>query len=588
MKKILYTIGLSATMLFTACEADYLDLDPQDTITEAAYFTEPSHFEAAANDFYNKMVSWREIDGSSPYDFMDLGTDLTAYTQSYGRGILTTSNGDKYWRNSYKYIRANNILLQKASEYKGDKTDIAQYVAEAKFFRAWHHFLLLQRFGGVPIVTTVLDLESPELQGKRMSRYQVMAQIIADLNDAIEALPLEQNIPSNKKGHISKWAAMSFKARVLLFEATWEKYVGTSTDGDGTSTGAGSEAHNPANVNTYLTEAVKLTKEVMDNGGYEIWNHNDKLNNGSSYFLFCLEDADSNPAGLDKSSNKEFILYNKYDYDIYQGGQQISHTVQSRMAASRKFMDMFLCTDGLPISKSPLFKGYAKVSHEYQNRDYRQAAYFGKINNGEIPSDGSVQLKGSRAYDGRKFRAYNYGTYRAARTESADYAQIRLAEVYLIYAEALIELNNAITDEQLNASVNKIRNRAGIASLTNALVNDNGLDMLQEIRRERTIELYGENSRYNDLKRWGIAESELNQDICSSVIEGSEFENNPDLYTPNVYPYGELSVETGKGTLRALLIDPAANRDFKRMHYLYPIPLEEIQLNNSLVQNPNY
>ena len=592
MKNIVTTLVLSSVLLFTSCQSDYLDLDPLDQQTEASYFKTPANFKAASNDFYNKMVSWRAVDGSSIYNFMDFGTDLTSLAQEEGRGNTVAGVSDIYWRNPYKYIRANNILLNAAAQYQGDKSAIAQYVAAAKFFRAWHHFFLLKRYGGVPIVTTVVDVNDELLYGKRSSRYEVMNQILTDLTEAIPDLPIEQNISAADKGHISKWAAEAFKARVLLYEATWEKYVGTTTDGDGVTTGAGSEGA-AANTTAYLEEVIALTKDVMSNGGYQLWNYNSQLNNFSMYYLFNLEDAGSNPAGLDKSTNKEFILYNKYDFGLLQAGTNLSHTVGSRLAPSRKFMDMFLCTDGLPVNKSPLFQGYVKVGDEYKNRDYRLTSYFVDLATDAVPVSGAIKLFGpggdsGSGYANRKFRAYKYGTYRAANTESADYPQIRLAEVYLMYAEALYELNGSITDAQLNESVNLIRQRAGLPALTNAFVTANNLNMLEEIRRERAIELFGENSRYDDLKRWGIAEQVLNEPILGSVIQGTDYQGNSAIYRPASYPYGELSVATGKGNLNALLLDPAANRNFQRKHYLFPLSTTQLQLNTKLLQNPGY
>lgn len=589
MKKLIYAILPIFIIMLSACEDRFLDLDPKDTITDAAYFKTPQHFKAAANDFYNKMISWRAVNNSNVYDFMDFGSDLVSMPQDYGRGVLVPGAADKYWTNTYSYIRSNNILLEKAEEYEGDPAEIAQYVAAAKFFRAWHHFFLIERFGGVPIVTEVLDLDSPELHGKRNSRYEVIDQVLKDLSEAIPALPQEQSIAANDKGHLSRGAAKAFKARVLLYEATWEKYVGTSTDGDGATEGAGSvKPQGYPSIEEMLTEAVKLSKEVIESGAYELWDYNSQLENLSSYYLFNLEDEGSNPAGLTKSTNREYILYNKYDYDLLTGNINLSHTVGTRLAASRKFMDMFLSSDGLPISQSPLFQGYVNASDEFKNRDYRLSAYF------EPPTDGAVKLMGTgggsgSGYDrGRKFAAYDYGTYRAANTESPDYPQIRLAEVYLIYAEALFELNGSISDAQLDESINKTRARAGLPPLSNAFVSNNGLDMLEEIRRERAVELFAENTRFNDLKRWGKAEELLNAPIVGSVIEGTAYEGNTSLYNPNSYPYGEIKVNTGVGERNALLLDPATNRNFQRKHYLFPIPLEEINLNPNLLQNPYY
>ncbi|MDT0684746.1 RagB/SusD family nutrient uptake outer membrane protein [Autumnicola psychrophila] len=566
------------------CSEDFLDLEPLDTVTESAYFSEPEHFDAATNNFYIQLISWRPTNESNIFNFMDFGSDLTALPQPEGRGSVTVSNNDPYWSSTYSYIRDNNIIIEKAEEYEGDQAEIQRYVSEAHFFRAWNHFVLLQRFGGVPIVTEVLDLDSPELYGARDSRYDVVAQILEDLDVAITGLPNEQNIGSNDKGKISKQAAQAFEAKVLLYEATWEKYVGTATDFEG------SEGPEGNNVNNYLSEAIDLSRAVIQSGAYELWNYNDELDNLTSWFLFNLEDAGSNPAGLDKSTNREFIIQSVYDFTLRQGGTNVSHTVYDRLAPNRKMMDLFLAQDGLPIEKSPLFQGYFETSDEFENRDYRMEAYFGA----GIPEDGTVVLPGSSGTSspmgifGRKFRSYNYGVYRAANEESMNYPQLRLAEVYLILAEALYERDGNISDEDLNMSINRLRNRAGIANLTNALVSENNLDMLEEIRRERAIELFGENNRYNDLKRWGIAEEELNDPIVGTVIEGTIYESNPALYDPSEYIYGEIPVETAEGIRDAVLIDPSSNRNFTIANYLYPLPAVQINLNPELVQNPGY
>ncbi|MFI3316316.1 MAG: RagB/SusD family nutrient uptake outer membrane protein [Rikenellaceae bacterium] len=597
MKRVKYIFGSLLLLSMSSCQSYFLDLEPLSSITESVYFTEADHFREFSNNFYNKIISLRTVNSGSVGDFLDLGSDLTSYSDSsYGKGSITAPESDTYWTNCYDYIRDNNMLLEKAEEFDGDQDDIAQYVAAAKFFRAWHHYWLVQRFGGVPLITRVLDLDSEEIYSKRNSRYEVVAQVLEDLDDAIEDLPREQDISSSDKGKVSRWAAKAFKARVLLHEATWMRYVGTTTDGDGTSNGAGSAGYDASNITPYLTEAAELAAEVISDGGYTLWNYNSLLDNLSMFYLFNLEDSGSNPAMLTKATNTEFIFYGMTDYNLYQGNYSISHVVHGRMAPSRKFMDMFLCSDGLPIDQSTLFKGYYNTSDEYQNRDYRLTSYFNDWSTYQIPEDGSVYLltgpstsgDSGSGYSCQKFGAYEYGSYRSMGSESQNWPHIRLAEVYLIYAEALLELNGELTDTQLEFSINKTRARAGLPSLTLEFMQTNGLDIQTELRRERTVELYGENKRYIDLTRWGIAEEELNVDICGSVIEDTNYEDNLTYYIPGAYPYGELSVETGVGMRRVLWLEPAANRNFQRKHYLYPLPTGQILLNGNLLQNPEY
>jgi hypothetical protein len=580
-----------------SCQKNFLDLKPEDRLTESVYFTTPAQFKYATNDFYEKMMSWEAIDGSSIYDFMDFGSDISANVTegvqvAYGRGAIIVPTDDKYWDNAYAYIRAINIVLKKADGYSGKREEIKQYVAAAKFFRAWHYFFLLKRFGGVPVITTVPDIEGSELQAPRNSRYEVVDQILTDLTEAVAGLPTEQAIPTTEKGHISKWGAEAFKARVLLYEATWRKYTGTTTDFAGSAGPAGDQ------VNQFLTEAVTLAKDVIQKGGYKLWNYNSTLGNRSSYYLFSLDGTGSNPGGLDKTSNNEFIIKSMYDLNLRPGNINLSHTVQTYQLPNRKMMDMYVCTDGLPVTKSPKFMGYKDVSQEYQNRDYRMLSYTLGAS-GTIPGKGTIKLNGALGYNNYKFSAFNYPKYRADKQESQDYPQLRLAEVYLIYAEALYERDGAISDADLNSSINLLRARAGVGALTNSLVSSNGLDMLEEIRRERTVELFGECNRYDDLKRWGIAEYSLNQEICGMVVGDAAYttdfkdaSGNPTaLYTPKNYEksgVSETTVSTPAGNVKAILIDAAANRNFKRKHYLYPLPLRQIQLNPNLVQNNEY
>ncbi len=594
MNKILY-ISLVCVTMFTACQDTFLDLDPQDSITEAAYYTKASDFKAGSNDLYFGLAGWR-----TTYDeeYRDFGTDLCGYAQDIGRGDDVIPDADSYWTNTYKYIRKINILLEKAEAYKGDQEEIAEYVAVAKFFRAYQHFFLLQRFGGVPVVTIVPDVNSEILTSARNSRYEVFAQVLIDIDEAIAGLPLEANIGDNDKGKISKQAAEAFKAKALLFEATWEKYVGTTTDGDGVNDGAGSAkpASYPSTtemLQTANTLAAKFVGSGVYSSDYSIWNHNAELDDLSSCYLFNLEDAGSNPAGLEKASNHEYILYSKYDFDLYRGNKNISHTGGGRLAPSRKLMDMFLCLDGKTAMESDQFMGYTTCETEFQNRDYRMRAYFANVDTWEIFAAGTMELPGATGGTGvgwecRKFYSYNYGTYRNVKEESFDYPIIRLPEVYLIYAETLYELNGSLTDAQMEESINKVKERAGLPGITNAFLTENGMDIYEEIMRERAIELYSENNRYLDLKRLGIAEQELNEAICGPIVEGTEYEDNIALYNPAEYNYGTKEIETKFGLLDAVVIDPVEVRNFERKHYLFPLPIDQLDLNSNLLQNPGY
>lgn len=594
MRKILNIVLPCLMVYFTSCSDEFIDLTPPAAITDDVYYNEPEHFLTGSNRFYTNLMGWGDQG-----IFSDHGSDLIGFEEDsdmhlYARGETLAPVNDNYYTDTYEAIRDMNILLDRAEIYDGEES-IVEYTAATKMHRAWQYFFLVQRYGGVPLVTTPLDVNSEELYEPRSSRYEVVAQILEDLDDAIAGLPNEAAIGGEDKGKFSKEAAMALKAEVLLHEATWMKYVGTSTDGDGTATGAGSAGFDESNINSYLQEVVSLSSSVMNSGSYELWDYNDILDNLSSNFLFNLEDGGSNPGGLDKATNKEFILYGKYDFTFRQANTLVSHVYAGRTKPSRKMMDLFLCTDGLPIDQSTLFEGYTETQDEFQNRDYRFTAYFTDVASlGVIPQTGDYILDGGTnyGYDNSKFMSWNWGTadaYRATETESYDIPLLRLAEVYLMYAEALYELNGNLTDAQLDESINLIKARAGLPPISNAFLSANNMDIGTEIRRERAIELFAEGaSRFADLKRWGIAEDELGEAIYGAVIEGTVYESNPDLFTGD-YNYGTETTIVGNGESReCLVVYPASLRNFSRDNYLFPLPTSQINLNENLNQNPGY
>ncbi len=663
--KLLMASALVAGM--TSC-SDFLEKEPLSAATEAIAFKNATQFQQAADRFVDLMGGW-------DYNKWDGGTDITGLG-SNGGGSAPESSGN--WNDNYKNIRQYNILLKKADEYTGDKKAINASVGTAYFFRGMAYFELLQHFGGVPVIDHVLDVNDEALYGPRKSRYEVFNFLVADLRKAIELLPKETAIAAADKGRISKEAAQAYLGRVLLYEATWEKYVPTinyDLDGDGTEKGAGTaKPQGYPSVTDMLTESKNMSKAVMDeaknNGTYALWNECDSL---SYYYLFNIDDKGgnvSNPWGKGKSTNKEFIIYKKYDYDLKRVGKNIGHTVQTwqGVGISTQFGESFLCRNGLPIrisytgdmkdaQNNPEFEGWGTFAGEYHNRDYRfvgstwcpdrvswgnrpeystpHTEADGKPypeplivkNNDEYdssdPAYSSVRgvfhpsLRGNTTFYGYGCRKYNPEGTRADKTESPDWPILRLAEVYLNYAEATCELGNGlISDADLDISINLLRDRARVAHLTNALIKDvwdagwwdyktnktvcHKMNMLDEIRRERACELFGEGFRMDDLKRWGIAHINLrgqklgrhvlNTAYTTYKCNDNQYFGEP-CYYPEKYPllYGVYE-GTGKddpdyGRSIATL---AENLHYAQRDYLEAIPLQQIRLNPALKQNPGW
>lgn len=667
MKSIINRIFIASALTFSlsAC-SDFLNKEPLSQGTEAIVFKTPEHFEQAAYYLYD-LYGW-------DYNAMDRNLDISGLG-SNGGGTAPESSGS--WGGPYGQIRDCNILLEKAEEYAGDKNAISHAVGTAHFFRAWQYFKLLKTYGGVPIADHSLDLTDPTLQAPRNSRYEVANFIINDLKEAVKLLTKEKDIPDADKGKISKEAAQSFLARVALYEGTWEKYVpsiGYDLDGDGTNSGAGTaKPEGYPSVTELLTLAKTMSKDVIteaETGTFKLWNECDSL---SYYYLFNIDDAEGNIPnfkGKGKATNKEFIIYRKYDFNIAKPNKNISHTVIVGLATSisQQFGESFLCRNGLPIrisytgnmanaQNNPQFEGYKTFVGEYRNRDYRfisctyipdRTFWSSRVEDGRqltatgkpypdpvFPQNDEVYNPGDPAYSSscgvfkptlrNNSTASGYGSRkylieganRPSNTESADYPNLRLAEVHCIYAEATCELNGGnISDEDLDFSINKNRARARVAPLTNALIAnvwDAGywdyeqnktvckkMNMLDEIRRERACELFGEGHRMDDLKRWGIAHINLVGQKLGHYVLGTAYETEKansaqyfgePCYYPEKYPlrYG-IYEGTGKNDPdygRSIANDPTT-LNFIQRDYLTPLPLDQMRLNINLKQNPGW
>lgn len=570
----IYIIGLfiALSAMQYGCNKS-LDLDPLDQIGDGNFWKTQSDFKTFANQFY----SWRRDFSSSVYDapHSDRRSDLITSTNAnvFSNGTNTIPASDGTYSGAFARIRLTNTLLTKAAGY-GKPEEIAQFVAEAKFFRAYVYFDLLQLYGNAPIVDRLLETSDPALYGPRNDRSEVADFIIADLKAAIPDLPLQSKV--TEAGRLSKGAAQAFLSRVALFEGTWQKFRGNTQRGI-----------------DLLDIAAKAAKDVMISNEYALFNPV-SLGDSAQKYMFILEDTKSNPAGLKKSDNKEYIFSNRHDEIINPIGSNITQeTFANVQWISRKLATMYLSSNGLPIDNpnNTQFQGYNTLNSEFQNRDNRMKytlmpankAYW-RNTSPRVTWSGNAADLASAAFTsfqptyGSGYHNQKWAAERAVpdRAEGYDYPIIRYAEVLLNYAEAVYERDNAISDDDLDISLNLVRRRVNInmPKLSNAFATANGLNMQTEIRRERTIELFNEGFRIDDLKRWKTAEIEMPQDILGIKWTGTEFQTKWGSVTKPRNSNGVLIMESG--------------RTWNNRNYLYPLPLDQLTLNPALGQNPDW
>jgi len=526
-----------------------LDLTPQDQISDASFWKTPAHFELAANDFYYGLQQVSQ--------YIDINSDI-----AFGAGANAVSDGSyqaaansDIWDKSYKQIRAVNYLLQKAPE-SNLGSDIDRWVGEALFFRAYNYWKLVKSFGGVPKIDKVLDVTSKELYTPKSSQSEIIDFILSDLENAANKLPLNSQLDASETGRVTRGAALALRARVALFMGTWAKYHG---EGDGSG---------------YINIAIDAAEKVVASNEYALYTDH----GADSYkYLFIQQGDDS----------KEVLLAFRYY------ANRITHNWTRElwfnyMVPTKNLADMYLATDGLPIDKSSLFQGYNTLTSEFQNRDPRMSMTF-IVPGSDIFFEGGLMqptypgFSGSNAtHTGYMIRKFLDETIEATQFAGAyDFKEFRYAEVLLILAEAIYEKNGSITDQDLDRTINVVRSRVNMPALTNAFVLANGLNMLDEIRRERTVELSFEGYRRDDLRRWHIAETVLPQSLKGVKFVGTEYQSK----YPDLVPGTDIQVDNNG----FIIAEDASSRQFLPKHYLDPIPLQQIQLSNgTLLQNPGW
>ena len=558
MNHTYFKIFIISIFLFTGCKKG-LDLIPKDAISDATFWKTSSDFKLAANNLYFSLEGFNTEDTQA-----DLAYDVP---NAVSNGTYQAAENDSRWTNAYIYIRRCNKIIEKAAA-STIASDLKQLVAEAKFFRAYNYWMIYRLFGEVPLISTELKIDDKELYAPRATRKETTDFILKDLGEASADLPEQKSLAGADIGRITKGAANSLKARVALFEGTWEK------------------SRNDANANAYLDIAIAAATSVMNSSQYALFTGK----GAQSYRYFFIEEGDD---------ASEAILDRRYQVNI--SSQIFPSTVgEGHLLPTKKLADMYLCADGLPINRSPLFQGYDLTGSEFQGRDPRMTMTI------VIPGTGVKQFwypdpviswpfypqrNANTGYTTFKFLSEDPVSNAApfALRYSYDHHILRYAEVLLIYAEASFEKNGAISDEDLNKSINLIRRRAGMPALTNNFVSANGLNMQQEIRRERTIELALEGFRYDDLRRWKTAETELPKDVKGIKIVGTPWAKPIVAEGQDRNPYTDNSWQNRTDANGFIIVEKASGRSFDaNKHYLMPLPTKEVLINPELKQNPGW
>jgi len=580
-----------ATLLLFSCNDEFLERLPLDRISNETFWSSENDLKVYNNHLYNMarndinvpiMMGHHEGFDSNWCGiwYLDEFSDNIAPRETRhlnyqqlraGKHIVPTSAQWYGWR-GWDFVRAINIGLTNYGNAKITDAIKNKYIAEARFFRGWFYADKVSKFGDVQWIDKELTTESEELFGERTPREEVMTKVLEDLNFACTNLPANWG-DGGAPGRMNRWAALLVKSRVCLFEGTWRKY------------------HGGTNPTMWLTEAAAAAKELMDNGPYKLYTSTDLAHAYNAIHRM------TNLAG-----NPEVLYWRKYETGVMVNHVMSYHTGYNG-GATKNMVEDYLCSDGLPISLSPLYKGDAVYEDIFENRDPRLRQTImhpadQRYYEYRTPTDpytyprvqgtvgGTTTATGYhiiKVFD----QATSNATYNVSTTPAIT---LRFAEALLNYAEAKAELGT-ITQADIDATINKLRDRVGMARLTTLTppmdpryANDGVSSLIVEIRRERRIELFMEGFRYDDLRRWkqGKKLEAPSYGMRWDAANKARFDAAGKVTIKTTDLNGITYLDVYKGT------DWAVPVFDENKHYLWPIPLNSISQNTNLKQTKGW
>lgn len=571
-KNIVWILALAS--FFGSCNDSFLERYPLDAVTSETFWKSEADFQAYTSTLYTYVPDHWEL----LWDDNVSDNYAPATYNAKAAGLHTAETGTWDW----SFLRKLNIFLDNYGRAAIDQDIKDEYAGEVRFFRAWMYYDRVVKYGDLPWVDHALNVTDTEiLYGSRTPRCEVMDHIINDLTFAVEHLP-----ESREEGRINKYTALHLKSRICLYEGTYRKYHKVGTD-----------------YADYLRQAVEAAEAIMNSGRYALYSTGNPQEDYHN--LWLIKDLRNNP---------EAILYRHYDYDLLGHGSTPSRTIPfDNNGLTKDMVDDYLCLDGKPIALSPLYKGDMTLHDQFANRDPRLSQtivmpgiyFFKECDSDEIvPRLFVASGYGSCTSTGfhwmKSYNADDEGKYGKADT---DFPIFRYAETLLNYAEAQAELNS-LSQEGVDKTINLLRRRVGMPDMIiTDLQRDPDSDMtkaagyleeevpvlLEEIRRERRVELACEGFRRRDILRWRAGKfyekpvlgARWSYFLTLTKKDGSPIYDNKDVGT-DIFINKDGYIEPYQKSL------PNGRVFNPDKHYLEAIPLGELSLNPNLGQNPGW
>lgn len=624
MKKSISFLFLSVALLSfpISCSTDFLDTQPPDRVSADVIWSDGPLAEAVVFDLYSYLHY-----GGFEEQMLAAYTDEAMFTHA-GRSINTFTEGNENpsslawtsityrWREMFDAIRvANTVMtnLPNATFTNGDKDML---LGEAHFLRAYYYHQLLRYYGGVPLVEKVYGLNE-DYSVPRASFEATVNFIVADLDKAATLLDGKTMVP----GRTSKLAAMALKARVLLYAASDLHDMTAASAASTTLAGYSNKdlvGYTSGTRSARWTAARDAAKAVLDAGvGYKM-NLTAPVTPAEGEANYVALSMGGQSKAADQGAGVE-LIFQRTETPLYtvekdwplggihfgiNNGPNGYHNWAGNTPI-QQLVDDYEMMDGTKFA----WTNPAQAADPYNNRDPRfyatilfdgadwkprpsdvtgldpvdqiQTGYYdngsgGKINGLDTRESAVENWNGSRThYYTRKFIDPDPAVVENQSSfQTIPWPLIRYTEMVLSYAEASAELGQ---ETEAKLWLNKIRFRAGMPEVTDA-----GAALRDRIRNERRVELVYEEHRYHDARRWMIAPTTLGRGVKSIHVDA-------DL-KPGQTPHVPYRFDKTKYTYTYTVEDNTSNETRRWVDKMYyrPIPRDEMNKNDKLVQNPGY
>ncbi len=412
-KKLIRIMAVVTAIVCTTACSNFLDEEDASNFTTDTYFTKAEHAESAVNGIYEPLVpitnsgfgggTWLMLEFATGLANTSLGQATNIYLV---KDLINNSDngyGASFWNEYYTGISRANLAIEKIPEINMDETQKQNYLAEAKFFRAYYYFGLVRMFGNIPLITTSIDLGSEDLYPEQATAETIYNLIISDLTEAENAsLPWR-----DASGRVSLGAVKTLLADVYLTMAGY-----------------------PLQKTENYQLAANKAKEVIDSGEFRLFDTYDELHDPTT------------------KNTAEYIFMTQFAANIQSGNWQPA------ILPYNLGISAYAAQTGGIFSTNEFVASYETGDKRAEEKQFYFTSY-------SLEADRNDSINLGAPYI---FKHFDIEANGESAQSDLNWSLYRYADVLLMYAEALNEAESGPSADAYLA-VNQIRMRAELPDL---------------------------------------------------------------------------------------------------------------------------